>query len=477
MNPQRTRIVVGEGQAMRKGLLRFVLEGEGYDVAAEASNAADLARVLAIHQPDVVVLDDGIGATAVQMAREVAPKTKVILVWPGAVVPIGGDARVEPAEVLKQLGAAVQRVTGRATPAVATFERPAWIDKVRKDPATLRDMIEKSGGLPKRPSVTELQRRGQRLHPPATPPVRGDQPAPGTDAPGAPAAGVDPPVVILPTTTPGADDDEPVVVLDGATPPPTLAPAGAAPDADAGEDERDAAVLAFPAATATAAVAARSDDPLATEWNRRLGTIALGGAAVAGALVIALSLGSLRIPTDVVAAERPVPATPSVAPPTPGGEQEPEGPGDGNPGNPRGSDRPDPKVTPETPDATDPTPVVDGDDPPAEPSPPSVPPPPDDDGGPDRPPVVPAPPTLPGLSSLNPHGGPPGITGIRPTGDMSGNAPPEHAGGNGGTNGGGNGGGNGAAAGATQGEHPGQGGEHGRSGQHGNAFGIHKHKQ
>ena len=74
MDQHRTRIVVGEGQTLRKGLLRFVLEGEGYDVVAEASSSAELARMVAVHEPDVVVLDDGIGATAVLMARELAPK-------------------------------------------------------------------------------------------------------------------------------------------------------------------------------------------------------------------------------------------------------------------------------------------------------------------------------------------------------------------------------------------------------------------
>src|SRR4026208_775236 len=92
----RVRIVVGEGRSARMGFLRFVLGSEGYEVVAQASSASELARVLAVHQPDVVVLDDGIGATAVQMTHEVSPNAKVILVWPGAVVPIGGDAPVDP---------------------------------------------------------------------------------------------------------------------------------------------------------------------------------------------------------------------------------------------------------------------------------------------------------------------------------------------------------------------------------------------
>ena len=130
---ERVRIVVGEGESERAGLLRFVLEGEGFEVVGQAATAAELARVLAVHRPDVVVLDDGIGATAVQMTHEVAPAAKVVLVWPSAVVPIGGDARVDPGQVLHGLGPAVGRVAGVSAAALAAMERPAWMNQVRDD--------------------------------------------------------------------------------------------------------------------------------------------------------------------------------------------------------------------------------------------------------------------------------------------------------------------------------------------------------
>src|SRR5213593_4877599 len=160
MSQHRVRIVVGEGRSARMGFLRFVLESEGYDVVAQASSAAELARVLAVHRPDVVVLDDGIGATAVQMTHDVSPASKVILVWPGAVVPIGGDARVEPGDVLRSLGPAVAKAGGPVAGSLETITKPAWIDRVRKDPATLRERLDQGGGLPTEgPSVTELQRQ------------------------------------------------------------------------------------------------------------------------------------------------------------------------------------------------------------------------------------------------------------------------------------------------------------------------------
>ena len=107
MGEQRVRVMVGEGQTARKGLLRFVLENEGYDVVAEAASTLELAQRLVIHRPDVVVVDDGIDASAVGMMREVLPSAKVVLVWPRGVTAVGADARLEPSEVMTSLGSTV----------------------------------------------------------------------------------------------------------------------------------------------------------------------------------------------------------------------------------------------------------------------------------------------------------------------------------------------------------------------------------
>jgi hypothetical protein len=248
MSQHRARIVVGEGRSARMGFLRFVLQSEGYQVVAQASTASELARVLTDEQPDVVVLDDGIGATAVQMTHDISPASKVILVWPGAVVPIGGDARVEPNEVLRSLGPAVAKALGPLSASFETISKPEWVHKVRKDPATLRERLDQHGGLPtERPSVTELQRQ-----------VHFDEPDEGEDevaeetlAPVLPLARLSLPPAVWASTI---DLDE--------------APA-------AGEE--------------VAAVAAGSET---SEWNRRLGMIALGGAVAASAVVVALALGN-----------------------------------------------------------------------------------------------------------------------------------------------------------------------------------------
>lgn len=123
-SPERPRVgvVVGEGHPVRMGLLRFVLEGEGFLVLAEATSTVELVQALAIHRPEVVVLDDGIGATAVAVTREMCPAAKVVLVWPARLVPISGDACVDPTEVLRDLGPAIERVCGVEVADPATAE-------------------------------------------------------------------------------------------------------------------------------------------------------------------------------------------------------------------------------------------------------------------------------------------------------------------------------------------------------------------
>jgi hypothetical protein len=344
------RIVVGEGHPARKGLLRFVLEGEGFDVVGGATTSAELARALAIHQPDVVVLDDGIGATAVQMTREVTPETKIVLVWPGAVVPIGGDARVEPSQVLDQLGSTVERVAARRAP-VLSIRRPDWVERVRKDPATLRAALAASGPVPTRPSVTELQRRGQRLHP-MREPMR----------------------------------DHPAIAA------PAMALVGAAAE----DDDGDAALRAAPPAGAATFVIGSQ-----REFNRRLGVIALAGAAVIGAAALSYALSGARItPTVVAEPPRPTPVTSTPSTPAPSDPQVPGGQGSqGNQGGggngPDGGNRPDPPreeapppetAAPAPPENTSPPPQDDH-EPPSDPGPPDPGPP--DPGPPDHGPDTP----------------------------------------------------------------------------------------
>jgi hypothetical protein len=257
---RRVRIVVGEGRTAQQGLLRFVLEGEGFDVVGEAKGVADLSGEIEANQPDVVVLDDGIGVMAVSMVHEVAPQAKIVLVWPSAVVPIGGDARVEPAKILRDLGPAVEHVMAPIAALTETFDRPVWIDKVRKDPAALRGLLA-AKAITKLPSVTRLQRRSKRLHP------KGQQPRAGDGE--VLEEGVPAPVVLLPVGIAG-EALEPVLDIGG----------GSAGDELVEEtlEER-------------------------SEWNRRLGMLALSGAAALSAVVLALGLGGGRVGISGVSAD------------------------------------------------------------------------------------------------------------------------------------------------------------------------------
>jgi len=118
----RIGVVVGEGNRARQGLLRFVLEGEGFIVLAEASTPVELVQALAVHRPDAVVLDDAIGSIAVVLTREMSPDAKVVLVWPSDLAPINGDATVDPTQVLRELGPAIEHACGvpEVEPASAT---------------------------------------------------------------------------------------------------------------------------------------------------------------------------------------------------------------------------------------------------------------------------------------------------------------------------------------------------------------------
>jgi len=268
------RIVVAEGPSSRKGLLRFVLDGEGYDVVGEATTSAQLARTVTIHRPDVVVMDDGIGSMAVGMIREIVPSARVVLIWPGAVVPIGGDARVEPSEVLRELGRTIERLTGQkgATSIDEALETPDRADRIRADPATLREILARG-------EAAQLQ----RTHPSRAGAIAAfsgeaiieDRPAPVVTLPVIPALHEPDDAVVVPEASPG--DAETVMV----------------PEADGD-------------GTAALDTAPGDPDPEANELNGKLGTITLGGAAAAGALVLALAREGSRVPVSEVRGEAPI---------------------------------------------------------------------------------------------------------------------------------------------------------------------------
>jgi len=300
------RIVVAEGTASRKGFLRFVLEGEGYDVVGEAANPAELARSVSVHEPDVVVMDDGIGATSVGMIHDLAPAAKVILVWPGAVMPIGGDARVEPSNVLRELGLAVEGLTGVVCATSLAVAAGGALAGPR-DAATLRDVLARG--------------EAAQAHRPTEP-----EPA---SAAGAKTAGVAAAAAAVAAGAAIASAGADAAAVGGQAASEGVASEGAAAAGTAGA----AAAASAPAAAAAAAGASPAVvDATATALNRRLGTIALSGAAAAGALVLTLALGGSRVPVASISGAAAEPSSPgigqpSVTPVEPGGEGNGEGNG------------------------------------------------------------------------------------------------------------------------------------------------------
>jgi hypothetical protein len=257
LDQRNVRIVVGRGDPSGTDI-RATLEDDGFQVAGEASSAAELARLVSADPPDVVVLDDTIGVAAVQAVAELAPHAKLVVIWPAAVLPIAGATRIDAAQVHTALAPAVAAAAGFAI-GMTTIDRPEWIDAARKDPATLREKLAESGGTHPQPSVTELQR--PHAHRAAATGWRRRRTA-------------------------------------------AVAVAAAA------------ATVGAPVTSASAAAATQGDATV----NRRLGIVALGGAVAAGALMIALSFG--RTPPTLVTAERFVPsvsAPSNVAPNPPDG--------------------------------------------------------------------------------------------------------------------------------------------------------------
>ena len=108
----RVQVVLGEAERA-DGLLRFVLEAEGFDLVGLASSDEELSRVLRGAKPSVVVLDGGISAAAALDARQRIDGAALVVVWPDGVSAVLAEERVEPHMVIEDLGAAVRRAAAR----------------------------------------------------------------------------------------------------------------------------------------------------------------------------------------------------------------------------------------------------------------------------------------------------------------------------------------------------------------------------
>ncbi|MET1011431.1 MAG: hypothetical protein ABWY83_03545 [Actinomycetota bacterium] len=109
---RRVQVVLGEAERA-DGLLRFVLEAEGFDLIGMASNDEELSRVLRGAKPSVLVLDGGISAAAALEARQRIDGAALVVVWPDGVSAVLAEERVEPHMVIEDLGDAVRRAAAR----------------------------------------------------------------------------------------------------------------------------------------------------------------------------------------------------------------------------------------------------------------------------------------------------------------------------------------------------------------------------
>jgi DNA-binding NarL/FixJ family response regulator len=103
MDQRTVRVVVGRGDPSTGAALLSVLLDEGFDVIGEASTSEALAVMLREDPPDVIVLDDTIGIAAAQVAADVAPDAKLVVLWPPDVLPTPGAVRADAADVTAAL--------------------------------------------------------------------------------------------------------------------------------------------------------------------------------------------------------------------------------------------------------------------------------------------------------------------------------------------------------------------------------------
>ena len=106
------QVVLGEGEP---GILRFILEAEGFHIVGQARGESELRTVLDATHPSVIVLDAGISAAAAIDARNRATGAQLVVVWPNGVRASVAEERVDPTTAFEDLGGAVRRAAERAT--------------------------------------------------------------------------------------------------------------------------------------------------------------------------------------------------------------------------------------------------------------------------------------------------------------------------------------------------------------------------
>ena len=160
----RVQVVLGEAERA-DGLLRFVLEAEGFDLVGLASSDEELSRVLRGAKPSVVVLDGGISATAALDARQRLDGAALVVVWPDGVSSVLAEERVEPHMVIEALGDAVRRAAARVERADTIVVPDVETDEPvpHEIPGSQTDAVVEIGTEPLLPQPWRRPRRGAQV--------------------------------------------------------------------------------------------------------------------------------------------------------------------------------------------------------------------------------------------------------------------------------------------------------------------------
>ena len=160
MVDRRIQVVLGEAEP-DAGFLRFVLEGEGFDLVGLASSDEELDRVLEGARPSVIVLDAGISAMAALRAKERMAGATIVTVWPDGVAALFADERVAPFDVVDSLGSAVRKAASRAQIPEPTVGVSVVLGKAIRDGQSAESIL-KPVSLPRSVEPAESPRRTAR---------------------------------------------------------------------------------------------------------------------------------------------------------------------------------------------------------------------------------------------------------------------------------------------------------------------------
>jgi hypothetical protein len=143
--PRAVQVVLGEGEP---GILRLVLEAQGFDVVGHARDEAELRQIVGLTHPNVIVLDAGISALALLDTQVRSDYVPIVVVWPNDAYTPAAEERVDPSTAFLELGNAVRRVVER-------HAEPIRIPEAEEDPIAATPLPPRS--IPRRRTTARMR--------------------------------------------------------------------------------------------------------------------------------------------------------------------------------------------------------------------------------------------------------------------------------------------------------------------------------